>query len=78
VLVVGDTHERAMAKVAHVPEDRRAFVLAGDADEVAEQGRAFAEVGIDGLTVSIPDVHDLETVELAGRALGPVFASASA
>jgi F420-dependent oxidoreductase-like protein len=78
VLAVADTHEQAMAKVDRVPEQRRVSLLAGDADEVAEQAQAYAEIGIDGMTVSIPDVHDLQTVELAGRALGPVFASAVA
>jgi alkanesulfonate monooxygenase SsuD/methylene tetrahydromethanopterin reductase-like flavin-dependent oxidoreductase (luciferase family) len=53
-----------------------ASVLAGDPDEVAEQAHAFAEVGIEGMTLSLPDVHELETVALAGRTLGPVFASA--
>ena len=71
MLVVAETHEQAMAKVARVPEERRAYVLAGDVDEIAEQGQAYADIGIEGMTVSIPDVHDLETVELAGRALGP-------
>jgi hypothetical protein len=31
------------------------------------------EVGIEGLTFSLPDVHDLETVALAGETLAPVF-----
>jgi hypothetical protein len=30
------------------------------------------------MTFSMPDVHNLEAVELAGHALGPVFASAVA
>lgn len=82
-VVVAETHERALAKVevmrrAGLPERQMATVLAGDVDEVAEQGQAFAEIGFDGMTVWLPDVHDLETVELAGRALGPVFASAIA
>jgi hypothetical protein len=44
---------------------------------VAEQAVAFIDAGIEGLTMTIPDVHDLETVELAGRTLGPVFAPQS-
>jgi F420-dependent oxidoreductase-like protein len=81
VVAIGTTHEEAMAKVelmrqAGIPEMRMASVLAGDVDEVGELAQEFAEVGIEGMTVSIPDVHDLEAVELAGRALGPVFASA--
>jgi alkanesulfonate monooxygenase SsuD/methylene tetrahydromethanopterin reductase-like flavin-dependent oxidoreductase (luciferase family) len=82
-VAIAPTHERAMAKVnqmrqAGVPEERLAAVLAGDAGEVAEQAHAFAEIGVEGMTLSLPDVHDLETVALAGNTLGPVFASAVA
>jgi hypothetical protein len=49
--------------------------MVGDPDGVAEQGASFLESGIEGMTITIPDVHDLETLELAGRALGPVFAA---
>jgi alkanesulfonate monooxygenase SsuD/methylene tetrahydromethanopterin reductase-like flavin-dependent oxidoreductase (luciferase family) len=49
--------------------------MVGDPDELAEQARAFVDAGIEGLTVSIPDVHDLETVALVGRTLGPVLGS---
>jgi F420-dependent oxidoreductase-like protein len=81
VLAIAPTHEAAMAKVdflrrAGVPEERlSATVMAGDPDGVAEQAAAFIHAGIDGLTLTIPDVHDLETVALAGRTLGPIFAS---
>jgi alkanesulfonate monooxygenase SsuD/methylene tetrahydromethanopterin reductase-like flavin-dependent oxidoreductase (luciferase family) len=51
------------------------MVMAGDPDGVAEQAAAFIHAGIEGLTLTIPDVHDLETVALAGRTLGPVFAA---
>jgi F420-dependent oxidoreductase-like protein len=80
-VAIAPTHEQALAKLdqmrrAGVPEERVASVFAGEADEVAERAHAFAEIGIEGMTVSLPDVHDLETVALAGRTLGPVFASA--
>ncbi len=83
VVAIGRTHEQALAKVdemrrAGIPEMRLASVLAGDVDEIAEQAQAYAEVGIEGLTVSLPDVHDLEMLALAGEAIGPVFASAVA
>jgi alkanesulfonate monooxygenase SsuD/methylene tetrahydromethanopterin reductase-like flavin-dependent oxidoreductase (luciferase family) len=61
---------------AGIPDDRVATVMAGDADEVVEQAQAFAATGIAGMTFSMPDAHDLEAVELAGRALAPVFAAA--
>ena len=81
VVAIAPTHEQAAAKLdqmrrAGIPQERVASVLAGDADEVAEQAHAFAEIGIEGMTLSLPDVHDLETVALTGRTLGPVFASA--
>jgi alkanesulfonate monooxygenase SsuD/methylene tetrahydromethanopterin reductase-like flavin-dependent oxidoreductase (luciferase family) len=81
VVAIAPTHEQAAAKLdqmrrAGIPEERVASVLAGDPDEVAEQAHAFAEVGLEGMTLSLPDVHELETVALAGRTLGPVFASA--
>jgi hypothetical protein len=34
--------------------------------------QAFLDVGIEGLTVTLPDVHDLEVVELAGQTIGPL------
>ena len=49
------------------------MAIIGDPGEVAEQAQALLEVGIEGVTLSIPDVHDLEVVRLAGEALGPVF-----
>jgi F420-dependent oxidoreductase-like protein len=82
-LAIAPTHEAAMAKVdvlrrAGMPEERiKSGVMAGDPDEVAEQAAAFADAGIEGLTFTIPDMYDLETVELAGRTLGPIFASSA-
>jgi alkanesulfonate monooxygenase SsuD/methylene tetrahydromethanopterin reductase-like flavin-dependent oxidoreductase (luciferase family) len=59
-----------------MPEERLAMaVMAGDPDGVAEQAAGFLEAGIEGLTVTIPDVHDLEVVALAGETLAPVFAA---
>jgi len=79
IAVIAPTHEGAMAKLdflrqAGIPEDRLAAVMAGDPDSIAEQASAFIDAGIEGLTVTIPDVHDLEAVELVGKTLGPLFA----
>ena len=80
-VVIAPTHEDAMgrleaAKRAGMSEQRaRTQVLVGDPDEVGEQAEAFRAVGIEGLTISMPDVHDLEAVALAGRTLGPLFAA---
>jgi alkanesulfonate monooxygenase SsuD/methylene tetrahydromethanopterin reductase-like flavin-dependent oxidoreductase (luciferase family) len=48
------------------------MAFAGDPDSVAEQAQALVDAGIEGLTISLPDVHDLEKVALAGQAIGPV------
>jgi F420-dependent oxidoreductase-like protein len=78
-IAIGRTHEQALAKVdamraAGIPEERiRTAVIAGDPDTIAERAQAFADAGIEGLTIVVPDVHDLETVALAGATLSPLF-----
>jgi F420-dependent oxidoreductase-like protein len=77
-IAIARTHEAAQAKLHSlrergVPEERLASVIVGDPDTVGERAQAIADVGIEGMTVSLPDVHDPEAVELAGRALGSVF-----
>jgi F420-dependent oxidoreductase-like protein len=79
VVLIAPTHETAVAKLetmrqAGVPEQRLLSALAGEPDTVAAKAAELREVGIEGLTISMPDVDDLETLELAGRTLGPVFA----
>jgi len=75
---IGATHEEGRAKLdaaieRGMPPERVAMAIVGDPGEVAEQAQAYVEIGIEGLTLSIPDVHDLEVVRLVGEALGPVF-----
>ena len=73
------THEQAMAKLdaareRGMSEERvRGMAMVGDPDELAEQAQRFLDVGIEGFTLSIPDVHDLETVALVGESLAPVL-----
>ncbi len=79
-IAVAATHEAAQAKVQAlrergIPEERLASVIAGDADTLIERAQAMADVGIQGMTVSLPDVHDTEALELAGNALSSVFAA---
>jgi F420-dependent oxidoreductase-like protein len=80
-LVIGRTHEEAERKVAErraarsMDEQRfRAYAMVGGTEEVAEQGAAFREVGLDGLIFNMIGVEDLEPVTLAGQALAPVLA----
>jgi F420-dependent oxidoreductase-like protein len=82
-IAIAPTYEAAQAKLQPlrdrgVPEERLAGMIVGDPDTVGERAQAMADVGIEGMTVSLPDVHDLEAVELVGRTLGPVFAASVA
>jgi F420-dependent oxidoreductase-like protein len=76
---IAPTHDEAAAKLhaavdAGMSEERRRMiVMAGDPGEVAEQAQTFVDAGIEGLTVSMPDVYDLEMVRLVGETLGPVM-----
>jgi F420-dependent oxidoreductase-like protein len=74
-LAIAPTEEQAQAKLEPmrargVPEERiAAFGIAGDPDAVAEQVAAHLDAGLDGLVVNMPDVHDLDSVALAGETL---------
>ena len=50
----------------------------GDPGEVAEQVQALLDAGLDGVTITMPDVHDLESVALAGETLGAVIGTKTA
>ena len=54
-------------------ERLRAMGFIGDPGEVAAQVQELLDAGLDGVTLTLPDVHDLETVELAGETLGAVI-----
>ena len=82
-VIPGRDHEHAEGKVELLkqlgfPEWRLATALIGDADTLAEKAQAYADVGIEGMTLNIPDNFDPESLEIVGRAMGPVFAGAGA
>jgi F420-dependent oxidoreductase-like protein len=75
-LFIAPTHEQAQRKfeATRMSEERaRMIALIGDPDGIGEQTRALMDAGIEGLTLTIPDVHDLDTVALAGETLGPLL-----
>ena len=77
---VAPTHEAAMRKLEAAGlsgEMRSALAIAGDPDGLAEQAQPFLDAGVDGLTVRLADVHDLESVALVGRALSPLVGAAA-
>ena len=77
-IVIAPTQEEADAKLERLVQmtgmdpERRAMVLTGDPDTVAEKASELLETGIDGLIFNSPEVHDLETVQLLGETLGPL------
>lgn len=76
--VVSETVDEAKAKLATaaengLPADRVAMTQTLDADGLRALGEAYRSVGIEGLTFSLPDVHDLDAIRLAGATLAPVF-----
>ncbi len=77
-VVIAATQEEADAKFERLAQatrmdpDRRAMVLTGDPDTVAERASELLESGIDALIFNSPDVHELETVQLLGETLGPL------
>jgi F420-dependent oxidoreductase-like protein len=78
IVVIAETERAVKAKLdamraAGIPEERVAGATAGTPEQVLERAHAYRDVGIDGITLSMPDVHDLEAVELAGETLAPVF-----
>src|SRR3954467_7044566 len=76
---IGSTHEEAEAKFAPVlaasndPDRERAQAFIGEPSEIAAQVQAYLDAGLDGITFSMPDVHDLESVALAGETLSAVI-----
>ena len=77
-IVIAPTQEEADAKldllvrVTGMDPDRRATVLTGDPDTVAEKAGELLESGVDGLIFNSPEAHDLEIVQLLGETLGPL------
>jgi F420-dependent oxidoreductase-like protein len=83
-VVVAPTQEEAERRaesnplVATVPPDRRATWVVGDPDTVAERCSELLEAGLDGLILNSPYTHELESVELIGQTLSPLFAASRA
>jgi F420-dependent oxidoreductase-like protein len=75
-VVIAPTHDEAQRRVAGLNEIGRERIAAtgivGDPGEVAEQAQPYLDAGLDGLTFSMPEVHDLEQLALAGETLSAV------
>ena len=78
-IAIAETEAGVQAKLdamraAGLPEERIAGTAAGTPEQILERAQAFRDVGIEGVTFSMADVHDLEAVALAGETLAPLFA----
>jgi F420-dependent oxidoreductase-like protein len=77
-LVIGKDEAALAAKLddlrARFPADRVAATTSGTPDQIRERAEAYKAVGVEGVTFSLADVHDLDAVALAGETLAPVFA----
>jgi alkanesulfonate monooxygenase SsuD/methylene tetrahydromethanopterin reductase-like flavin-dependent oxidoreductase (luciferase family) len=75
-VVVAPTHDEAQRRVDGLDEVNRQRIeatgIVGDPGEVAEQAQPYMDAGLDGLTFSMPEVHDLEQLALAGETLSAV------
>jgi F420-dependent oxidoreductase-like protein len=76
-VVIAPTHDEAQRRLAEIPDAGRERLamngIVGDPGEVAEQAQPFLDAGLDGLTFSMPQVHDLEQVALAGETLSELI-----
>ena len=74
-IVIGETEQEAQGKLeaARVPEQMRAMFTAGTAEQVSEHVQELVDAGVEGLTIAMVDVHDLDAVREVGATLGPVL-----
>jgi F420-dependent oxidoreductase-like protein len=63
---------KRIAETSGMPADRLATWIVGDPDTVAERCSELLDAGLDGLIFNSAQTHDLETVELLGKTLGPL------
>jgi F420-dependent oxidoreductase-like protein len=83
-LFIAETHDAAIAKLDAAiaaggdEQQLRAMGFIGDPGEVSAQVQELLDAGLDGVTLTLPDVHDLETVALAGETLGAVIGTRTA
>ena len=77
-LAIGHTQDEVQGKIARmreigIAESRIAAAPTGTPEQILELAHAYREVGVEGVTLSLPDVHDPEAILLAGETLAPVF-----
>jgi F420-dependent oxidoreductase-like protein len=71
-VLLTETAEEGERLIAGMDERRRAMALAGTPEQIAEGVQALLDAGIEGITVSTPAVHDLDTLRLIGETISPL------
>jgi F420-dependent oxidoreductase-like protein len=71
-VAIGPSQEEAARKL-EATQNAPAMAFAGDPDSIGEQAQEYLAAGLDGFTIVLPDVYDLETVALVGETLGAVI-----
>lgn len=69
--------KKAALRERGLPPEQIDSLIAGDPDTVGEAVQARRDAGIEGFTLSMPNVHDLEELALAGATLSKVFPPAT-
>jgi F420-dependent oxidoreductase-like protein len=77
-LAIGHTQDDVRGKIDRMREigisqERIDAAPTGTPEEIHELAHAYREAGVEGVTVSLPDVHEPEAIMLAGETLAPVF-----
>jgi alkanesulfonate monooxygenase SsuD/methylene tetrahydromethanopterin reductase-like flavin-dependent oxidoreductase (luciferase family) len=71
-VLLTETAEEGERLIAGMDERRRAMALAGTPEQIAEGVQALLDAGIEGITVSTPAVHDLDTLRVIGETISPL------
>jgi F420-dependent oxidoreductase-like protein len=77
-LAIGQTQDEVQGKIARmreigIAESRITAAPTGTPEQIQELAQAYREAGVEGVTLSLPDVHDPEAIMLAGETLAPLF-----
>ncbi len=67
----GATPEELEARFLRSPEQRQIADVSGSPDQVVEQLRAFRDAGAARVYLRLPDLHDIDHVELLGATVLP-------
>jgi alkanesulfonate monooxygenase SsuD/methylene tetrahydromethanopterin reductase-like flavin-dependent oxidoreductase (luciferase family) len=70
-----DAAARAKFDAAGVDPRRATMALVGGPERIAEGVQELRDAGIEGLTISLLDVHDTDLVRLAGETIAPLMPS---